>query len=83
MIRILKTPNHNRVGLVSVSLALSLLASVLTPAQGAGQKKTKDEEENPVFNDYRGVQIGMTADDARKKLGRPERQGRHGRLFCV
>ena len=59
----------------SVSLALSLLASVLTPAQGAGQKKTKDEEENPVFNDYRGVQIGMTADDARKKLGRPKDKG--------
>jgi hypothetical protein len=75
MIRILKTPIHNRVRLVSVSLALSLLTSVFFAAQAIGQKKTRDEEESPVFSDYRGVAIGMTADEARSKLGRPKEKG--------
>jgi hypothetical protein len=81
MIRILKAPIHTLLSLVSVSLALSLLASVLSPARGAGQKKTKDEEESPVLSDYRGVQIGMTADEARKKLGRPKDKDDKGDLF--
>jgi hypothetical protein len=72
MIRILKTPIHSRVRLVSGSLALSLLTSVFFVAQATGQKKTRDEEESPVFSDYRGVAIGMTADEARQKLGRPK-----------
>ena len=71
MIRIMKTPTTTRIGLVSVSLALSLLAPVLSRAHGTGQRKTNAADETPVFNDYRGVQIGMTADEARKKLGRP------------
>ena len=75
MIPVLKTPIHILVGLVSVSLALSLLAPFLTPAHGAGQKRTRAEDETPVFIDYRGVQIGMTADEARKKLGRPKDKG--------
>jgi hypothetical protein len=28
--------------------------------------------EEPVFSDYKGVKIGMTADEARKKLGTPQ-----------
>jgi len=28
-------------------------------------------EEQPVYTNYKGVQIGMTADDVRKKLGEP------------
>jgi hypothetical protein len=75
MIRILKTHVHFRVVLVSVSLALSLLASSLFPSHGAGQRKTKAEDETPVYSEYRGVQIGMTADAARKKLGRPKDKG--------
>jgi hypothetical protein len=72
MIRILKNPTPTRIGLVSVSLALSLLAPVLSLAHGTGQRKINAEDDTPVFNDYRGVQIGMTADETRKKLGRPK-----------
>ena len=32
-------------------------------------------EEDPVFHDYRGVQIGWLADEVRKKLGSPANKG--------
>ena len=32
-------------------------------------------EEQPLFSDYRGVQIGWLADDVRKKLGNPADKG--------
>jgi hypothetical protein len=32
-------------------------------------------EEEPVFHEYRGVQIGWLADDVRKKLGNPADKG--------
>ena len=41
-------------------------AQTTTPAP-AGQ----DKAEEPPFHDYKGVRIGMTADEARKKLGNP------------
>ena len=31
--------------------------------------------EQPLYRDYRGVQIGMTADEARQKLGAPREMG--------
>ncbi|HXM36887.1 MAG TPA: hypothetical protein VN920_16950 [Pyrinomonadaceae bacterium] len=75
MTRILKTPVDCGVILVLVSLMLSLLGSTVSLARGAGQKRIRAEDETPVFNDYRGVQIGMTADEARKKLGHPRDKG--------
>ena len=33
------------------------------------------EEDSAVFKDYRGVQLGMTADEVRKKLGDPKDKG--------
>jgi hypothetical protein len=32
-------------------------------------------EESPVFHDYRGIQIGLLADEVRKKLGSPANKG--------
>lgn len=32
-------------------------------------------DEQPIFNEYRGVQIGLLADDVRKKLGEPANKG--------
>lgn len=75
MIRMLTTLARNRIGLVSVALALSLPVSALSTAQGAGQRKTNPEEDVPVFSEYRGVQIGMTAADVRQKLGSPKDKG--------
>lgn len=52
--------------LVLLACALALVASntrAQTPAD-----KNKDE---PPFHEYKGVRIGMTTDEARKKLGNP------------
>src|SRR4051794_8141018 len=58
---------RNRLILVATSIASLLL---LAPA--FAQKRAEDE---PVFREYRGVQIGMTAEEARKKLGTPKTKG--------
>ena len=52
------------------SLALLLLA-LLVAAPAAAQKSDKKEKEEPPFHEYKGVRIGMLADEARKKLGEP------------
>jgi hypothetical protein len=46
---------------------------------GAQNRSTRDMatvatkgEDDPLFSEYKGVHIGMTADEARKKLGEPQ-----------
>ena len=58
------------------SLALALLAllvAALAPAVPA-QKSDKENDEPP-FHEYKGVRIGMLADEARQKLGQPADKG--------
>jgi len=48
---------------------------VLVPLTSFAQRPrpSNDEPENrPAFSDFKGVRIGMTADEARKKLGSPK-----------
>jgi hypothetical protein len=56
-----------------------LLFVVLTlclPAVALAQtNKRSPAAEEPIFTDYRGVQIGWLADDVRKKLGDPASKG--------
>jgi hypothetical protein len=52
--------------LLAACLCLGLLGT--TVAAQKGDKK----DDAPCFSEYRGVQIGMTIDDARKKLGAPK-----------
>lgn len=58
---------------------LLLIACVLfVPSIVLGQTtKTRNaaHEDEPVFNEYRGVQIGWLADEVRKKLGAPADKG--------
>jgi hypothetical protein len=49
---------------------LAALALCLAPAAAA-----QDEEKDPVFREFKGVQIGMTTADARAKLGAPTDKG--------
>jgi hypothetical protein len=58
----------NRVLLVVISLTLAgvVLAQKRPPAA---------TEEQPVFQEYRGVKIGWLADEVRKKLGNPANKG--------
>jgi hypothetical protein len=39
------------------------------------QRRATGEEESAIFKEYRGVQLGMTADEVRKKLGSPKDKG--------
>jgi outer membrane protein assembly factor BamE (lipoprotein component of BamABCDE complex) len=48
-------------------------ASAQTARKGAAQPS--GDEESALFHDYRGVQLGMTADEVRKKLGDPKDKG--------
>ncbi|MDQ3805323.1 MAG: hypothetical protein M3416_16025 [Acidobacteriota bacterium] len=58
----------------SLTLALlALLVAALAPAAPA-QKSDKEKDEPP-FHEYKGVRIGMAADEARKKLGDPADKG--------
>jgi hypothetical protein len=54
----------------TVGLLLVLAASVL------GQRRVGAQAEDPpAFHEYRGVQLGMTAEEVRKKLGDPRDKG--------
>jgi len=50
-------------------LSTAVLAQTTRKAPGAAP------EESPIFQEYRGVQIGWLADDVRKKLGNPADKG--------
>ncbi|MGI8837290.1 MAG: hypothetical protein ACR2H4_11725 [Pyrinomonadaceae bacterium] len=57
--------------MVLMGTALSFLTAA-SPAQA--QRKT-NEVEAAAFYDYRGLQLGMLADEVRKKLGEPKDKG--------
>lgn len=66
----------------SISWLKRLLLVVITfsvagvsAAQTAKNRAGATAEEEPVFHEYRGVQIGWLADDVRKKLGSPADKG--------
>jgi hypothetical protein len=66
----------NRAALVCVCL---LLAGITASAQTTRKASAADDE--PVFNEYRGVQLGWIADEVRKKLGAPLDKGDEQDLF--
>jgi hypothetical protein len=63
-------PTRARSFALIVSAVSLLLLSSSAPAQR--RSAPPPEEETGVFKEYRGVQLGMTADEARKKLGVPK-----------
>jgi len=56
------------------ALGLALVSAVGVQAQRRATHAAPAEDP-PVFNAYRGVQLGMSADEARKKLGEPKDKG--------
>jgi hypothetical protein len=58
---------------VAACLCLALFTSVAI-AQTSRKASSAKGEEEPCYSDYKGVQIGMTIDEARKKLGEPKEQ---------
>ena len=60
---------------VSGPLLLIVLTLCLPALARAQASKRVGGADDPVFNEYRGVQIGWLADDVRKKLGDPANKG--------
>ena len=65
----------NRAALVGICL----LIAGTTMAQQT--RKTGGTDDEPIFLDYRGVQIGWLADEVRKKLGAPADKGEEQDLY--
>lgn len=64
--------NSSRVIRSSFALLAALILIVLSTSSYAQRPRTGDE---PLFSDFKGVRIGMTTDEARKKLGNPRDKG--------
>jgi hypothetical protein len=45
--------------------------TMLSAAPSRAQRPKVQDEASPLFADFKGVRIGMTAEDSRKKLGSP------------
>lgn len=60
----------NRAALVGICLMLAGTAMAQTTRKSPGPA-----DDDPVFLDYRGIQIGWVADEVRKKLGVPADKG--------
>jgi outer membrane protein assembly factor BamE (lipoprotein component of BamABCDE complex) len=71
--------NFRRFALPFCLLLVSVLAlsASTTAAQAAGK------EDEPAYKEYKGVRIGMTADEARKKLGDPTDKGDKQDFYAV
>ncbi|HEU4597263.1 MAG TPA: hypothetical protein VFS10_19185 [Pyrinomonadaceae bacterium] len=61
-----------------LAFAFALPAAAFQNAGAAAQEK-----EEPPFHEYKGVRIGMTADEARKKLGDPTDKGDTQDFYAV
>ena len=62
----------NAAFLLGLTSALVIAISVGIPAANAQvQKTTKAAIQQPLYGDYKGVRIGMAAEEVRAKLGKP------------
>jgi hypothetical protein len=71
MIKLMISPRT----LVRVFTMIVLGAAVSFMAASVTQAQRKAEDDSSVFRDYRGIQLGMLADEVRKKLGDPRDKG--------
>lgn len=65
---------QSRLSKLSILVVWTLTLIALAPGTSRAQRTRAalDEPENrPAFSDFKGVRIGMTAEEARKKLGSP------------
>ena len=61
-----RTSQSRSLFILGAAIVLSLLAAPGVPGQ-----RRADDDEKPLYQQYRGIQIGMAADEVRKKLGAP------------
>jgi hypothetical protein len=60
---------------LAVLLLLAFPAASPAPAAATPAPQDPGKEKEPVYRDYRGVRLGMTAAEARKALGDPADKG--------
>lgn len=70
--------SHREFSLPRLLLAVAF-ALCLAPAASAQDEETKD----PVFREFKGVQIGMSAADCRAKLGTPTDKGEANDFYAL
>lgn len=68
MFRGLRISSREIEGLMILGCPIILL--MLAPAASQAQV-SRDDENTPAFSSFKGLRIGMSADEARKKLGKP------------
>ncbi len=71
------SPAYCRMFTLIIASASLLIAFSFANAQTSrrGSLQARAEEESALFHDYRGVELGMSADEVRKKLGDPKDKG--------
>lgn len=57
---------------LSICLFASLYAALSTQRTYAQTAGTADKTEKPLYHDYKGIELGMTQEEVRKKLGAPK-----------
>ncbi|MEP6922064.1 MAG: hypothetical protein ABI967_13140 [bacterium] len=73
MIRLLIPPSVQSKKAKFVFSSVMLLLSLLVVSSVQAQRRSSAaDDDKPLFQEYRGIQIGMAATDVRKKLGNPE-----------
>jgi len=74
MTRLLRSSNFWLLGRALLVVIAFSIAGV-SQAQTTQKRTALAPEEDPVFQEYRGVKIGWLADEVRKKLGNPANKG--------
>ena len=69
-----------RFSLLLLGAAITALGLVATDT--LGQKRGEDPDK-PLYQEYRGIQLGMAADEVRKKLGSPADKGDEQDFFML
>ena len=64
--------SSHRAGRLLLIMAAMLVSATAIISNSSAQRQRNQDEAQPVFADFKGVRIGMTADEARKKLGNPK-----------
>lgn len=80
LISVTKIQSARVFAFIVAATSLLLISSVTAPAQRKSAAAA-GEEESALFKEYRGVALGMTADEVRKKLGSPKEKGEEQDLF--
>ena len=75
MFSISRGSSSHRAGRLLLVTAAMLISPAAVISNSSGQRQRNQDEAQPVFADFKGVRIGMTADEARKKLGNPKDKG--------